>query len=245
MGPRRHRVGAQGWRRLRAAASGRGTEADEDREPGHDGRSVSSAWRARDRRRSSCRIPTCTTRPRSGSRLLQGLLDTDGGPVTQRGRSCRIQYTTTLAAAARRRRVPGPLARGRRVLDGPAAPPDVSRVVRTGAPVGYRADAYVLDIRLPERIEPFRLDAQAMDVSCLRRGGRPMRFIDAHRAGGRGGHRLHPGGGGGLALRHGRLPRYAQHPERCVHHLGRGAEHDAGADEDVPHAHRASGRRPS
>ena len=26
--------------------------------------------------------------------VLQGLLDTDGGPVTQRGRTCRIQYTT-------------------------------------------------------------------------------------------------------------------------------------------------------
>ena len=27
--------------------------------------------------------------------MLQGLLDTDGGPVTQAGRTCRIQYTTT------------------------------------------------------------------------------------------------------------------------------------------------------
>jgi phosphate starvation-inducible PhoH-like protein len=27
--------------------------------------------------------------------VLQGLLDTDGGPVTQRDRTCRIQYTTT------------------------------------------------------------------------------------------------------------------------------------------------------
>src|SRR5262249_19207690 len=26
--------------------------------------------------------------------LLQGLLDSDGGPVTQAGRTCRIQYTT-------------------------------------------------------------------------------------------------------------------------------------------------------
>ncbi|MGH3185229.1 MAG: LAGLIDADG family homing endonuclease, partial [Streptosporangiaceae bacterium] len=29
--------------------------------------------------------------------VLQGLLDTDGGPVTQRGRTCRVQYTTTSA----------------------------------------------------------------------------------------------------------------------------------------------------
>src|ERR1044071_10306138 len=27
--------------------------------------------------------------------LLQGLLDTDGGPVRQEGRTCRIQYVTT------------------------------------------------------------------------------------------------------------------------------------------------------
>ncbi|MBO0775489.1 MAG: PhoH family protein, partial [Actinobacteria bacterium] len=27
--------------------------------------------------------------------VLQGLLDTDGGPVSQRGRTCRVQYTTT------------------------------------------------------------------------------------------------------------------------------------------------------
>ena len=27
--------------------------------------------------------------------VLQGLLDTDGGPVTQRDRTCRIQYATT------------------------------------------------------------------------------------------------------------------------------------------------------
>ena len=26
--------------------------------------------------------------------MLQGLLDTDGGPCTQRGRTCRVQYTT-------------------------------------------------------------------------------------------------------------------------------------------------------
>ena len=37
---------------------------------------------------------TSGTRWRSGIAVLQGLLDSDGGPVTQRGRTCRIQYTT-------------------------------------------------------------------------------------------------------------------------------------------------------
>ncbi len=42
--------------------------------------------------------------------VLQGLLDTDGDPVVQQGRTRRVQYTTT-AAAARRRALPGPFAR--------------------------------------------------------------------------------------------------------------------------------------
>ena len=43
--------------------------------------------------------------------VLQGLLDTDGGPVTQRDRTCRVQYTTTSPQPARRRDLPGPVAR--------------------------------------------------------------------------------------------------------------------------------------
>ncbi len=108
--------------------------------------------------------------------LLQGLLDSDGGPVSQAGRTCRIQFTTvsdqlrddmaflvqslggvvytrTRAAAGRK---PG-LARGRAVH--------------------HRSDAHVLDIRLPAGIVPFRLarKAEKYDETV---GGRPMRFID-------------------------------------------------------------------
>jgi len=108
---------------------------------------------------------------------LQGLLDTDGGPVTQARRTCRIQYTTTSprlrddvvflvrslggVAYARTRlahgRVPG-RARGR--------------------PVPYRSDAYTLDIRLPKHIAPFRLTRKAGTYAAFGGGGRPMRFID-------------------------------------------------------------------
>jgi phosphate starvation-inducible PhoH-like protein len=107
--------------------------------------------------------------------LLQGLLDTDGGPVTQEGRSCRIQYTTTseqlkndvlflvrsLGGAAywRRRK-----AEGRK--------PGFAN----GRPVPYRSDAYVLDIRLPQNISPFRLRRKAAIYEEFG-GGRPMRFI--------------------------------------------------------------------
>jgi phosphate starvation-inducible PhoH-like protein len=109
--------------------------------------------------------------------VLQGLLDTDGGPVAQAGRSCRIQYTTcseTLrddvvylvrslggVAYCRRRK-----AAGRR--PGSA----------NGRPVHHRADAFILDIRLPLAVEPFRLQRKR-DIYRRDGGGRPMRFIDS------------------------------------------------------------------
>jgi phosphate starvation-inducible PhoH-like protein len=114
----------------------------------------------------------------SGVRLavLQGLLDSDGGPVTQQGRTCRIQfvmvsdrlrddvvvlvqslggviYQRTRAAAGRK---PG-LARGR--------------------DVHHRFDAHVLDIRLPQGVVPFRLARKAAKYDATG-GGRPMRFVD-------------------------------------------------------------------
>jgi phosphate starvation-inducible PhoH-like protein len=110
--------------------------------------------------------------------LLQGLLDTDGGPVTQAARTCRIQYTTTSpqlrddvlflvrslggvaywhtrAAAGRR---PG-RARGR--------------------DVNHRSDAFILDIRLPSWMAPFRLTRKAGLYTAIGGGSRPMRFIDS------------------------------------------------------------------
>ncbi|MGC5256745.1 PhoH family protein [Gordonia sp. DT218] len=92
--------------------------------------------------------------------VLQGLLDTDGGPVGQAARTCRVQYTTVsdqlrddvmflvqslggivyTRTRAAEGRTPGN-ARGREVL--------------------YRHDAHVLDIRLPEGVAPFRLGRKA------------------------------------------------------------------------------------
>ena len=109
--------------------------------------------------------------------LLQGLLDTDGGPVTQRGRTCRIQYTTcseclrddvvlivrSLGGVAYWRTRP---AAGRKPGNA------------NGRPVPHRSDAYVMDIRLPSWIEPFRLERKRV-LYEEHGGGRPMRFVDA------------------------------------------------------------------
>ena len=112
--------------------------------------------------------------------LLQGLLDSDGGPVTQAGRTARVQYSTT-----------SPQLRDDvvwlvRSLGGVAycrtrpaedRPPGLAN----GRSVPHVHDAYVLDIRLPEGFHPFRLErkASAYAVSGATRRPRPMRFIDS------------------------------------------------------------------
>jgi len=109
--------------------------------------------------------------------LLQGLLDSDGGPVTQRGRTCRIQYTT---CSERLREDVAFLVRS---LGGVgysrtrAAAGRAPRLAR-GRPVHHRLDAFVMDLRLPSGIEPFRLARKRARFreSC---GGRPMRFVHA------------------------------------------------------------------
>jgi phosphate starvation-inducible PhoH-like protein len=107
--------------------------------------------------------------------VLQGLLDTDGGPVTQSRRTCRIQYTT---CSERLRddvlflvRSLGGVAYVRRRDAAGRLPGQVS-----GRPVPYRHDAFVVDIRLPEGIQPFRL-RRKRETYEAHGGGRPMRFI--------------------------------------------------------------------
>jgi phosphate starvation-inducible PhoH-like protein len=109
--------------------------------------------------------------------LLQGLLDSDGGPVSQRGRSCRIQYTTCSEELRENvvelvRSLGGVAYWRRRAAEGR------SPGFANGRPVEYRHDSFVMDIRLPAAIEPFRL-ARKADVYRAAGGGRPMRFIDS------------------------------------------------------------------
>ena len=110
--------------------------------------------------------------------VLQGLLDTDGGPVTQRDRTCRVQYATVSP------RLRDDVIFLVRSLGGvayhrtrPAA--DRTSGLAKGRPVYHRHDAYIIDIRLPEGIEPFRLTRKRDAYKAAGGGGRPMRFIDS------------------------------------------------------------------
>jgi len=108
--------------------------------------------------------------------VLQGLLDTDGGPVTQRGRSCRIQYTTTSP------RLRDDVVFLVRSLGGVAywrTRPAAGRApgFANGRPVGHRNDAFVVDIRLPDYVRPFRLARKAA-LYHQTGGGRPQRYIE-------------------------------------------------------------------
>jgi phosphate starvation-inducible PhoH-like protein len=109
--------------------------------------------------------------------VLQGLLDTDGGPVTQKDRTCRIQYTTT---SPRLRddviflvRSLGGVAYARTRPAAGRAP-----CLAKGRPVYHRHDAHIIDIRLPAGVEPFRL-TRKRDAYNVAGGGRPMRFIES------------------------------------------------------------------
>jgi phosphate starvation-inducible protein PhoH and related proteins len=108
--------------------------------------------------------------------VLQGLLDSDGGLVSQEGRTCRIQFGT----ASRRLRndvmfvvqsLGGVVYQ--RTRKAAERKPGLAR----GRPVHHRSDAHILDIRLPKGVVPFRLARKAAKYDTTG-GGRPMRFID-------------------------------------------------------------------
>jgi len=107
--------------------------------------------------------------------VLQGLLDTDGGPVVQEGRTCRIQYTTTSEqlkddALFLVRSLGGVATCRRRKAEG--RKPGLAR----GRAVNHRHDSFVMDIRLPKGIEPFRLNRKAA-IYREQGASRPMRFV--------------------------------------------------------------------
>ncbi len=116
--------------------------------------------------------------------VLQGLLDSDGGPVTQKDRTCRVQYTTTSIllrddVISLVQSLGGVAYTRRRAAEGRT--PGLAN----GREVGYRYDAHIVDIRLPEGIEPFRLARKRDKYLAAGGGGGPMRFIDSIEPAGR------------------------------------------------------------
>jgi phosphate starvation-inducible PhoH-like protein len=103
----------------------------------------------------------------------------------QAERSCRVHYATT---SSRLRddvvelvRSLGGVAYWRtRTVDSrtPTRRPD-------GSDVTYRHDAYVVDIRLPAGVEPFRLGRKRVKYEAAGGGGRPMRFVESIEPAGR------------------------------------------------------------
>ncbi len=124
-------------------------------------------------------VPTDYLLNTTGVRLavLQGLLDTDGGPVRQAGRSSRVQYTTT---SPRLREDVTFLVRSlggvcrRRVRPAGGRKPGLAN----GRAVPHRSDAFCLDIRLPADVPPFRL-GRKRDAYDSVPVGRPMRYVEA------------------------------------------------------------------
>ncbi|QFZ17293.1 PhoH family protein [Saccharothrix syringae] len=114
-------------------------------------------------------VPVAYRQNTAGVRLgvLQGLLDRAGEPVRHAGRTCGIRYTT---ASVQLRDDVVHLVRS---LGGVAS-------VRAGS-----ADAHVVDIRLPQGVEPFRLTRKLDEYRAAGGGGRPMRFIDSIEPAGR------------------------------------------------------------
>lgn len=113
--------------------------------------------------------------------VLQGLLDSDGGPVAQKDRTCRIQYSTASVVLrddviALVQSLGGVAYTRRRAAEGRE---------QGSARAAHRYDAHVVDIRLPEGIEPFRLARKRDRYRAAGGGGRPMRFIDSIEPAGR------------------------------------------------------------
>ncbi|WP_328871297.1 PhoH family protein [Streptomyces sp. NBC_00287] len=113
--------------------------------------------------------------------VLQGLLDSDGGPVTQKDRTCRVQFSTASILlrddiVALVQSLGGVAYTRRRLAE--------DRKQGT-ALAAHRYDSHVVDIRLPEGIEPFRLARKREKYNAAGGGGRPMRFIDSIEPAGR------------------------------------------------------------
>ena len=138
--------------------------------------------RARSRTPSSCPTTTCSIRRTSGSAVLQGLLDSDGGPVTQERTDLPHPVHDDVRPPARRRH--------RSWCGRSAASPTCARGRRKGGSRGWRTVATSITATTrtsstsgsPRASQPFRLARKAAKYDADRR--RPADAVHRpHRAG--------------------------------------------------------------
>jgi phosphate starvation-inducible protein PhoH and related proteins len=107
--------------------------------------------------------------------MLQGILDTDGGPVVQEDRTCRIQFSTN-SPCLRDGVISLVRSLGGVAYSRTRHKEDKRPGLARGTIVAHRSDSCVVEIRLPSGVQPFRLRRKA-EVYARYGGGRPMRFI--------------------------------------------------------------------
>ena len=95
--------------------------------------------------------------------VLQGLLDTGGEPVARAGRACGVRFATASAVLRA----------------------DVVTLVRSLGGVARLDNTHIVDVRLPEGVEPFRLVRKRERYHAAGSGGRPARFVDSIEPAGR------------------------------------------------------------
>ncbi|SEQ61685.1 phosphate starvation-inducible protein PhoH [Lentzea xinjiangensis] len=95
--------------------------------------------------------------------LLQGLLDAGGAPAGQADGGCRVRFAAS----------------------SPQLQADVIELVRSLGGIAYSRNGRAIDIRLPQGVEPFRLERKRQKYHAAGGGGRPMRFIDSIEPAGR------------------------------------------------------------
>jgi phosphate starvation-inducible protein PhoH and related proteins len=114
--------------------------------------------------------------PKTRLAILQGLLDSDGGLVTQQGRAGRVQFVT-VSDRLRDDVIFLVQSLGGVVYWRTRSAEGRKPGLAGGRDVDHRSDAHIIDIRLPQGVVPFRLERKAAKYDATG-GGRPMRFID-------------------------------------------------------------------
>ena len=209
----RHRAAPQERGRLRPATRRWAPRRRHRRQPGHGGapRARARGHALQDQVRAG-RVPAQRVE-RAARPCSRGCSTATAARSRRPAARCRIQYTTCSSRLRDDVVLPRPVARRRGLLATTARPPDAA----PGRARGRRRPPPQRRLRprhppaRGRRAVPPHAQARHVYERARRRAADALRR--AHRAGRRGRDRLHPGRRRGLAVRHRRLPRHAQHAQ--------------------------------